>query len=86
MRRWDRFLDSYMEQYRARGICEATVQHTRAKLEQWGGWMKQRRRRIHFDALAPLLAARDHSDLGVWGAMEQKIQFRALCWMAVPYA
>ena len=46
MRRWDRFLDSYMEQYRARGICEATVQHTRSRLEQWGGWMKQRRPRV----------------------------------------
>ncbi len=46
MRRWDRFLDSYREQYAARGICAERVKTTRATLERWGGWMKQRRPRV----------------------------------------
>ena len=46
MRRWDRLLDSYMEQYSARGTCAERVRSTRATLEPWGGWMKQRRPRV----------------------------------------
>lgn len=34
MRRWDRFLDSYMEQYAARGICAERVKMTRAALDR----------------------------------------------------
>ena len=36
MRRWDRLLDIYMEEYRARGVSEATVGHTESRLERWG--------------------------------------------------
>src|SRR5260370_42118730 len=46
MRRWDRFLDSYMEQYAARGVCAERIKSTRAALERWGSWMKQRRPRV----------------------------------------
>jgi site-specific recombinase XerD len=46
MRRWDRFLDSYMEQYAARGVCAERVKMTRAALDRWGSWMKQRRPRV----------------------------------------
>lgn len=46
MRRWDRFLDMYMEQFAARGIGEETVKMTRGRLERWGNWMKQRRPRV----------------------------------------
>jgi site-specific recombinase XerD len=51
MRRWDRFLDLYMEQYVARGICEATIKHTRSRLERWGNWMKQRRPRVMIERI-----------------------------------
>jgi len=34
MRRWDRFLDSYMEQYAARGVCAGRVKSTRSALER----------------------------------------------------
>ncbi len=40
MRRWDRLIDGYVAEYRARGIGAATVSHTRAGLERWGRWLK----------------------------------------------
>jgi len=46
MRRWDRFLDSYMEQYAASGVCAERVKSARSALERWGSWMKQRRPRV----------------------------------------
>lgn len=46
MRRWDRLLDIYMEEYRARGVSEATVAHTEARLQRWGRWLKKRRPRV----------------------------------------
>jgi hypothetical protein len=45
MRRWDRMVDAYLEEYRTRGTCDATVAHTAARLARWGGWMKSRRPR-----------------------------------------
>lgn len=53
MRRWDRLLDGYIEEYRARGVCAQSVVHTAARLDRWGRWLKQRRPRIgieHIDA------------------------------------
>ena len=46
MRRWDRLLDLYMEEYRARGVCAATVEYTESRLERWGRWLKKRRPRV----------------------------------------
>jgi len=39
-------LDSYMEEYRARGVCQETVAFTEARLERWGRWLKRRRPRV----------------------------------------
>ena len=53
MRRWDRLKDSYMEEYRARGLSEQTVEHTESRLDRWGRWLKKRRPRVvieHIDA------------------------------------
>ena len=53
MRRWDRLKDSYMEEYRARGLSEQTVECTESRLDRWGRWLKKRRPRImieHIDA------------------------------------
>lgn len=46
MRRWDRLKDSYMEEYRARGLSEQTVEHTESRLDRWGRWLKKRRPRV----------------------------------------
>lgn len=46
MRRWDKLLDSYMDEYRARGVSEATVAFTESRLERWGRWLKKRRPRV----------------------------------------
>jgi site-specific recombinase XerD len=45
MRRWDRLLDAYLEQYRARGLSEQTVEHVTQRLTDWGQWMKRCRPR-----------------------------------------
>lgn len=53
MRRWDRLLDAYMEEYRARGVSPQTIGHTEARLSRWGRWLKGRRPRVsieHIDA------------------------------------
>ena len=46
MRRWDRLLDSYMEEYRARGVSPQTIAYTEARLNKWGRWLKGQRPRI----------------------------------------
>ena len=43
MRRWDRLLDSYMEEYRARGVSPQTIAYTEARLNKWGRWLKGQR-------------------------------------------
>lgn len=53
MRRWDRLVDGYLEEYRARGVSAASVAYTQARLDRWGRWLKRRRPRIaleHIDA------------------------------------
>jgi site-specific recombinase XerD len=49
MRRWDRLVDSYMDEYRARGVSEASVAHTESRLERWGRWLKKRRLRVSIE-------------------------------------
>jgi site-specific recombinase XerD len=49
MRRWDRLLDSYIEEYRARGVSTASVGHATARIERWGRWLKQRRPRVQIE-------------------------------------
>jgi site-specific recombinase XerD len=56
MRRWDRLVERYVEEYRARGICAATVGHTHSRLERWGRWLKEQRPRVAIEAIdAPLI-------------------------------
>ena len=53
MRRWDRLQDSYMEEYRARGVSALTISYTESRLDRWGRWLKKRRPRVvmeHIDA------------------------------------
>lgn len=51
MRRWDRLLDSYVEEYRARGVCPQSVAYTEARLNRWGAVAQRatptRRDRVH---------------------------------------
>ncbi|HXC95398.1 MAG TPA: tyrosine-type recombinase/integrase [Edaphobacter sp.] len=51
MRRWDRLLDIYMEEYRARGVSEGTIGHTESRLERWGSWLKKRRPRVAIEQI-----------------------------------
>ena len=51
MRRWDRLLDIYMEEYRARGVRAATVECTESRLERWGRWLKKRRPRVSIEQI-----------------------------------
>ena len=58
MRRWDRLVDAYMEEYRARGVGAATVALTAARLTRWGSWMKSRRPRPALEAIDAQLLTR----------------------------
>ena len=51
MRRWDRLVDSYMEEYRARGVSPQTIAYTEARLNRWGRWLKGRRPRIGIEEI-----------------------------------
>jgi len=42
---WDRLLDNYIEECRARGICEETVGNVMRELSRWGRWLHSRRPR-----------------------------------------
>ncbi|MEZ5512444.1 MAG: tyrosine-type recombinase/integrase [Steroidobacteraceae bacterium] len=55
MHRWDRLQERYIEEYRARGRAEATNQHVRWQLEDWGAWLKRRRPRVVLERLDPQL-------------------------------
>jgi site-specific recombinase XerD len=58
MRRWDRLVEGYIEEYRARGIGEATVAHTASRLTAWGCWLKSRRPRPQLEEIGADLHAR----------------------------
>jgi integrase/recombinase XerC len=51
MRRWDRLLDSYIEEYRARGVSGASVAMNAARLDRWGRWLKARRPRVGIERI-----------------------------------
>jgi hypothetical protein len=51
MRRWDRLLGSYMEEYRARGVSLQSVAYTEARLNRWGRWLKGRLPRVGIERI-----------------------------------
>jgi len=58
MRRWDRLVDGYSEEYRARGVCAESVSYTEARLDRWGRWLKRRRPRIAIEQIDAELITR----------------------------
>jgi hypothetical protein len=44
-------LDSYIEEYRARGICQESVAATESRLQRWGHWLKKRRPRVAIEQI-----------------------------------
>lgn len=51
MRRWDRLVEQYLEQYAARGTTLETQQSVRRELDRLGCWLKNRRPRPGLDAV-----------------------------------
>jgi site-specific recombinase XerD len=51
-------VDAYIDEYRARGICAASVAHTESKLRHWGSWLKSRRPRPVLEEIDPQLHVR----------------------------
>lgn len=45
MRRWDRLVDRYLEQYEAQGRSPGTIAGLRRELDRFGTWLKNRRPR-----------------------------------------
>lgn len=58
MKRWDRLLDAYVEEYRARGVSRGSVTYTQARLDRWGRWLKGRRPRIGIERIDAELITR----------------------------
>lgn len=58
MRRWDRLVDTYIEEYRARGIGAEGVAATASRLGRWGRWLKQRRPRVSIEGIDAELITR----------------------------
>jgi len=52
MRRWDRLQDSYMEEYRTRGLSARTISYTESRLDRWGRWLKKRRPRVAMEHIS----------------------------------
>jgi len=44
-------VDSYIEEYRARGVSAASVAMNTARLERWGRWLKARRPRVAIERI-----------------------------------
>ncbi len=62
MRRWDRLVERYIEEHRARGIGEATVAHAASRLNRWGGWLKEQRPRVMIEEIdLPLITSCAHA-------------------------
>lgn len=51
MRRWDRLVDAFVEDCRARGLNPGYVAATAGRLARWGGWLKQRRPRVTIEQI-----------------------------------
>ena len=51
MRRWDRLMDLYMDEYRARGVSQASIAFTESRLARWGRWLKKRRPRVSIEQI-----------------------------------
>ena len=58
MRRWDRLVDNYIEEYRARGVSAASVAYTESRLSRWGQWLKRRRPRVAIEQIDAELITR----------------------------
>ena len=58
MRRWDRLVDAYVEEYRARGVSQQSVAYTQARLDRWGRWLKGRRLRNSIERIDAELLTR----------------------------
>jgi hypothetical protein len=41
MRRWDRLVDAYVEEFRARGVSAQSVVYTQSRLDRWERWLKR---------------------------------------------
>lgn len=49
MKRWDRLVDKFMEEYEVAGKATETVKATRRELDRWGNWLKNLRPRPALD-------------------------------------
>ena len=45
VRRWDRLVNRYLEEYAARGLEASTMSKVGSELDRWGSWLKRRRPR-----------------------------------------
>lgn len=58
MRRWDRLVELFLEEYAARGVAADTVANVTRELNRWGIWLKTRRPRPRLEDVGPDLLVR----------------------------
>ena len=63
MRRWDKLVDQYVNEYSARGVSKGSIESVRRDMTKWGDWLKRRRPRptiecIDFDLITKFIASR----------------------------
>lgn len=51
MKRWERLVEQYLEEYQAAGRAAETVKGTRRELDRWGSWMKNLQPRPALEAV-----------------------------------
>jgi site-specific recombinase XerC len=53
MRRWDRLMEGYLEEYAGRGRSAGREAHVAHGLGRWGRWMKRRPPRVQLERVGP---------------------------------
>ena len=78
MKRWDRLVDQYMEEYTAAGRAEDTIKGVRREMDRWGNWLKNRHPRtkleeVDADSVVAYLKGRGafRSKATVYGAVSK---------------
>jgi site-specific recombinase XerD len=78
MKRWDRLVDQYMEEYTAAGRAEETIKGVQREMDRWGNWLKNRHPRtkleeVDADSVVAYLKGRGafRSKATVYGAVSK---------------
>jgi len=58
MKRWEKLVESYLQQCRTRGLAESTLKNRERELDRWGTWLRKRRPRPQLENISMELLVR----------------------------